>query len=146
MASLELLLAEYGITIIPTTAVREPKQTHARRTLERLLEEHGEDHLRDVLTCLAEGENNGMALVAPVITAVSDVLLAHRDWWERDASLWLSVMDRVDLTRLHRTAKGNLKAVPAAPAVATLLYRELAAVFDPPRPDLFDEHHHGERA
>ena len=142
--SIAPILSEYGIQTIPTNVVRGPMQTHAGRTLERLAISHGEGHLRDVLTCLVEGENNGMALVAPVITAVSEELRVHREWWERDASAWLTVMDRTDLTRLHRIAKGNQRAVSAADAIATLLYRELAAVFDPPKqPDFFDPRESG---
>lgn len=136
--TLQDILAEYRIEVIRMQAVRGPRQTHARQTLDKLFQEHGPDHLRDVLTTIAETENNGMALVAPIITAVSVVLRAHTDWWERDASRWLDVMDRLDLTRLHRIAKGNLRAAPAADAIATMLYLELEAAFGEERPDLFD--------
>ena len=145
MSSFAQILNEFRVQAIPTAAARGPFQTHAGKTLENIYEDHGEAHLRDVLTCLTEAENNAMALVAPVITAVSDVLRAHAGWWERDASAWLEVMDRTDLVQLHWFAKGNLRAVPAPKAVATLLYGHLAAVFDPPRQiDFFRSGSHGQ--
>ncbi|WP_226576502.1 hypothetical protein [Acuticoccus sediminis] len=139
MADLDDILAEYGVTTIPNKVTRRPRQTHAGTTLGNILADHGEAHLRDVLTCLLEGENNAMALVAPVITAVSRALNGHPDWWERDASRWLDVMDRTDLSRFYAEAKANRRIVPKADYVVTLLCRELAAEFAPPTPELFDE-------
>jgi hypothetical protein len=45
---------------------------------------------------LLESEGNELTLVAPIITAVSALLLAR----ERDASGWLAVLFRVDLIAL----------------------------------------------
>lgn len=138
---LAAILDEYGVETIPIKATRRPRQTCAGKTLENILGNHGEDHLRAVLSCLMEGENNAMALVAPVITAVSDLLLAHRDWWEADASRWLAVMDTADLNRMFDEAKRNRHAVmPKSCTVAALLFHELAAAFAPRERELFDKH------
>ena len=141
MAELAPILAEFRVREIPVDGRdREPMETKASATLQKLLERHGEEHLRTVLTCIAETENNAMALTAPIVTAMSKVLLAQRGWWDRDPSAFLAVLDGIDLTRAHDDVRGNLKASPAAPAIATLIYRELAAVFAPRERELFDNH------
>ncbi|ORE90655.1 hypothetical protein ATO13_22086 [Stappia sp. 22II-S9-Z10] len=137
---LAAILDEYGIKTIPVEGRdREPMETKAGGALQKLLDDHGEEHLRAVLTCIAETQNNAMALTRPIIMAVSKVLRAQRDWWDADASAFLAVLDGVDLTRVHDEVRGNLKASPAAPAIATLLYRALATEFAPRTPELFDE-------
>lgn len=138
-ADLTTILAEHGVRIVPTHMRRGPGETHAERTLAKLLERHGPDHLRDVLTCLMESENNRMALVAPVLVAVSGLLVAHAAWWERDAGRWLEVLDRLDLAALHERVKANREAAKPAHAIATVLYAELSREFGVPRtPSLFD--------
>jgi hypothetical protein len=105
--NLGAILIECGVAVVPTrlSGLREPRQTHAGQVLARLHRPFGEAHLRDVLTILLESEGDELALVAPIITAVSALLLAHPQWWERDASAWLAAFDRVDRVALHARAK-----------------------------------------
>ncbi|RZN33903.1 hypothetical protein [Bradyrhizobium sp. Leo121] len=72
------LCDELGISIVPVTRQRKLMETFAHDTLERILREHGADHLRSVLITIVEtGDANKRQLVTPVIYAVSDILLAH---------------------------------------------------------------------
>lgn len=71
----------------------------------------GESHLRDVLPSIADSAGNERALTAPVIQAVSDVLLAHPACFGED---WLDALDKIDLFALHESVKVNRKAVQPA--------------------------------
>lgn len=133
------VLAEYGVRVIPPNAKRGPLQTHAAVTLDRLWQDgRGEAHLRDVLTCITESENNGRALTSHVITATSNVLRAHSEWWERDASAWLGVFDEANLMELERIAKGNKKALSVPAGLTAEIYRRLRKVFSATNSTLFD--------
>ena len=129
----------------PSSGRRSPTRTsraglvrlYAIGTITKLWERHGEDHVRDVLACILEFENNRMALVKPIIGATSDLLLAHRHWWERDASLWLQVFDRVNLLVIHQTALPNKRACSPKDAIGHEMYRRLAVAFEPEFANLF---------
>ena len=73
--SLESILREFDIEIIDGAQNRRRKarQTCASQTLENIRRRRGSDHLRSVLMTIVETPNE-LALVAPVILAVSDVL------------------------------------------------------------------------
>ena len=78
------ICAEFGITVVPPARRRNggtALETCAASTLQRLLADWGESHLRDVLLSIVESAGNDRALVAPVILGVSDILLAHPNWY-----------------------------------------------------------------
>lgn len=104
-----------------------PMQTAAGATLERILSDHGEAHLRDVLTVLTESENTKHMLMAPVIKAVSGIMSKHPRWYENDASGFLAVMDKADLAEMYERSKANKGVVPAHATIATMLLKELGA-------------------
>ena len=119
---------ELGVSVISVTKQRGPMETCAINTLERILRENGPAHLRSVVMAIVETENNKRELVAPVIWAVSDVLLAHPSWFGGD---FLSVMDAIDLADMHEQAKSNRRAAQPRQAMATLLYQQLSRTFAP---------------
>ena len=125
------VLAEYGVKRVSTTKMRHARQTHAGQFLARVQRQHGDAHLRDVLTTILESHGNEFALCSPIIAAVSDMLDAHRAWYERDAEAWLGVFDRLDLLAVWSFVKRNQRAVAPRPAIATILHAKLAQVFDP---------------
>lgn len=116
-----------------------PMQTAAGATLERILSDPSvgettadrEKHLRDVLTVLTESENTKHMLMAPVIKAVSGIMSKHPRWYETDASGFLAVMDKADLAEMYERSKANKGVVPAHATIATMLLKELGAVFAP---------------
>lgn len=119
---------ELGIRVVPVTKQREPMETCAVNTLTRILNDHGPEHLRSVLMSIVETENNKRMLVAPVIWAVSDTLLAHPSWF---SGAFLEAMDRIDLADMHERAKANREAAQPRQAIATMLFEELRNDFQP---------------
>lgn len=121
----DAICAEIGIRIIPINvrpSVLGELETCAVRTIEKMVERHGEGHARFVLRTIAETTNNRRELVAPTIEAVSDVALAHPEWTERG---WLEAFDALDLAGLRSLIRRNLRAAPAREAMATLIYVKL---------------------
>jgi hypothetical protein len=126
MTDLPAILSELGIAIVPVTKQRDVMETCAGNTLERIRKEHGDEHLRSVLISIVETTNNKRMLVAPVIWAVSDILLAHPTWFGGE---WLDAMDKVDLAEMHERAKANRRAAQPRQAVATMLFETLSKRF-----------------
>lgn len=120
------ICAELGITIVPMTKQRGPMETFAENTMERILREHGAEHLRSVLISIVETENNKRMLVAPVIWGMSDTLLAHPTWFGGE---FLHAMDAVDLADMHERAKSNRRAAQPRQAIATMLFERLREKF-----------------
>ena len=131
--ALAAILSELDIRVVNPAQHRPftPMQTAAGQTLERILADQGEDHLRDVLTVLTESENCKHMLIAPVIKAVSRIMTQHPTWYGSDASAFLEVMDRADLAGLYERAKANKGVVEAHKTIAALLLDELRKVFQP---------------
>ncbi|WP_043161649.1 hypothetical protein [Bradyrhizobium sp. Ai1a-2] len=119
---------EMGVRLVPVTKQREPMETCAVNTLERILREHGPEHLRSVLIVIVETGNNKRQLVAPVIWAVSDLLLAHPSWF---GSALLDAMDGIDLAEVHESAKANRRAAQPRAGVSTILFERLRGQFAP---------------
>jgi hypothetical protein len=120
------ICTELGISIVPVTKQRGPMETYAVNTLARIASEHGEGHLRSVLLTIVETANNQRQLVAPVIWAVSDILLAHPSWFGGEL---LDAMDAVDLADMHELAKANRRAAQPRQAMATMLFERLRERF-----------------
>jgi hypothetical protein len=122
------LLAELEIKVVPLDAYRGAGSTMAISCLRRILTHHGYSHAKMVLMSIAETRSNARELVAPVIWAVSDLILAHPAWAER-ATDWFDAFDRVDIRQLREFAKMN-KAVQPRAAIATLLFGFLKSQMD----------------
>lgn len=112
---------------IDRASTRQPGETCAVQTLARILDAHGEEHLRSTLLTIMETENNKRMLIAPVIWAVSDLLRAHPTWFD---SRWLETFDKIDLSEVHTIAKANRKAAEVRPAIATILFGALRPTFN----------------
>jgi len=123
------LLTELDIRTVSTRAYRGPGVTMATACLRRILQQHGYGHTKLVLTSIAETRSNDRELVAPVIWAVSDLIVAHPKWADR-VSDWLAAFDKVDLRQLRAFAKLNKSAVPPRAALATLLFGFLESQMD----------------
>lgn len=119
---LNALLAECNIRVIPVSKVRGPMETYAENTMHRILLEHGEAHLRSVLISITETRNNSRMLIAPILWAVSDTLMAHPKWF---GGAFLEAMDEISLAELQDMARANRQAVQPRHAVAAMLYDRL---------------------
>lgn len=96
--------------------------------MERILAEHGPQHLTLVLRSIVETGNNGLELVAPTMWAISDIVLAHPAWTA--TTDWLDAMDRAGLSGMRTRAKANRKAARPRQAIATMLFEHLSGIFD----------------
>jgi hypothetical protein len=123
------LLAELEIKAVPLYAYRGPGATMATACLESILQRRGYGHTKLVLMSIAETRSNDRELVAPVIWAVSDLIVAHPKWAER-VSDWLAAFDKVDIRQLRAFARHNKAAVPPRAAIATLLFGFLESQMD----------------
>ena len=127
MSDVARICSEFGIAIVPPCRRRKggaALETCAASTLtlQRLSSDWGESHLREVLLSIAESAGNDRSLTAPVIWAVSDLLLAHPNWFGGD---WLDALDKIDLSALYENVKANRKAVQPRAAIAAILFERL---------------------
>ena len=125
MSDVASICSEFGIAVVPPCRRRTggaALETCAASTLQRLLSDWGESHLLEVLLSIVESAGNERALTAPVIWAVSDLLLAHPSWFGSD---WLDALDAIDLAAVYETAKANRKAVQPRAAIAAILFERL---------------------
>jgi hypothetical protein len=123
------LLEELGVKVIDLQRYRGPGATMAIACIESIYQRYGYGHTKLVLTSIAETRSNARELVAPVIWAISDLIVAHPKWADR-VSDWLAAFDKVDLKQLRAFAKLNKSAVPPRAAIATLLFGFLASKMD----------------
>ena len=126
--SLESILKEFDIEIIDCAQNRRrtARQTCASQTLENIRRRRGCDHLRSVLMSIVETKPNELALVAPVILAVSDVLRSYPNWI---GETWFHVMDSVDLVEMFNRASANRRIALPRHAIATQLFERMRQQF-----------------
>jgi hypothetical protein len=130
------LCAEVGIEAIEGTSYPRLGQTRAVNTIRRIIERFGEDHARMVLMTLAETENN-KALVDEIgLWMASDMVRAFRDEIEQDASLWLSVWDKLPVGYLQFISQGLRGTVKRRDALSGMVYERLRRVYG--EPDLLE--------
>lgn len=128
---------DFGITVVYPAQHRPftPMHTAAGQTLDKILRDHGESHLRDVLTVLTESENNRNMIMAPVIKAISKIMVEHPGWYDGDATMFLEVMDCADLATMYERARGNKGVVAAHDTIAALLMEKLRGRFHEEKQD-----------
>lgn len=135
------IAAEFGVTLIDKHRDPAPGETRAVNTLSRILNRHGEDHLRMVLTTLAETDNNKASLDEASLWATSDLVRACKGIIDADASQWLSLWDAMPVGQMQRLTRDLSGLVPRRHALAALLYERIVRRFGPgaAQPDLFDD-------
>ncbi|WP_051677261.1 hypothetical protein [Bradyrhizobium sp. URHD0069] len=112
------ICAELEIEVIPPHVTRTPGTTKCGNTFERIRRRYGEGHLILLLRTIMESENNRMALVEPVIWAISDVMLANPRWPSRGLE-WLAAFDEIDLCEVWAASKEANGAPPERHGVAS---------------------------
>jgi hypothetical protein len=125
--TLDSILLEFDIEIIDSAhnRSRTARQTCASQTLATIRRRRGCDHLRSVLMSIVETPNE-LALVAPVILAVSDVLQAYPGWL---GDQWFKVMDGIDLVEMFQRASANRLIALPRHAIATQLFEAMRRHF-----------------
>jgi hypothetical protein len=107
-----------SVRVIEPHVTRVPGSTKCGRVLDRILEKHGEEHVTLLLRTIMESENNRMALVEPVIWAMSDVMLANPRWPDKGMK-WLEAFDTIDLCDVWARAKEANGAPPERHGIAS---------------------------
>ena len=129
--ALASLCAALEVKIVPVTRGRvRANETAAVATLRRILTKHGEQHLVMLIRTIAESEGNSRALVAPIIWAISDLMLAFPAWPNTGLN-WLAAFDTVDLQSLLRLARPlcNVSKQRPRAAIGGMLVQLLQPVF-----------------
>lgn len=126
--ALASICAELEITVIPPHVTRTPGTTKCGNTFERIRRRYGEGHLILLLRTIMESDNNRMALVEPVIWALSDVMLANPRWPAKGLA-WLEAFDAIDLCDIWSGSKDANGAPPERHGVAAKLTEILQRKF-----------------
>lgn len=119
--------ADLGIEIIPTKVRRQTDgapQTTAVATIDKMIHEHGEGHTIFVLRTIAETEGNADELVSYTIEAVSRLVRYHPQWTDRGLE-WFEAFDRIDLKAIRDLCRQNIKIVPMAVGINTIVFNLL---------------------
>lgn len=127
---IDLICDEVGLKVWPAVRrqPRDKKTTKARRSLWDIRRRYGAGHLRHVLISICQTRaNEGLRIVqAPVLNAVSDVLLAHPEW----GNDFVAVLDGIALQDLYDEAVELGMAGPRE-NMRVLLAKEIRAVLEP---------------
>lgn len=134
------LCDEFGVRIVPRSRYPRPGETRAVGTLARIIDRHGIEHARLVMTTLAETENNRLSLEAAAFGAASDLIRACPDWVE-DTEKWYNVWDRCPVGELQALAQDLRGYSSVRAALAGLIYERIWRAFGPRsiQPDMLDE-------
>jgi hypothetical protein len=125
---------DINIRVVPLNTRAGPRETRAAETLNRLCHEHGQGHLRTVLSLLVQSRHMHYELVAPNMHATSRLLLAHPEW--NEISKWFDVYDEVPIGLYRRAVSQNRGVCKVSDAMATVLFLHLARAFGHPSPQL----------
>ncbi|AFL53989.1 hypothetical protein ABIE78_006384 [Sinorhizobium fredii] len=121
------ICAEFEIEIIPANEFPKPGQTRAVATMRRILEKHGDGHLRLVVSTLAETEGNQW-LIEECSLWISDLILVCSEWIDENASAWLELWDRLELGSIMLAADHLRGTTPVRHALAALIYSRLSSL------------------
>lgn len=133
--ALASILESLDIRVVHRNAYREPMDTHAAETMQRIMDRYGDGHLVMVLRSIAETVNNKRELVAPTLWAVSDTINAHPDW--AASTDFLDALDAIDLGIVRQIAKENRHGSPLRHAINTMIYLHLREKFAPEKQGRF---------
>lgn len=123
--AVDQICADLDIKIVECRETCGPFRTKAAATLAQLLRDHGAGHLIIVLRTITESAGNERMLIAPVIWAVSDLILAHPHWTATGLQ-WIEAFDHIGLDRIVAAAKANRSACPVRYGVAALLHERFS--------------------
>lgn len=114
------LAAEFGVHFVDhTTRPTGRHQSRARRTCQKLLKNHGAEHLRVVFGLINTTKNRGN-WSAPCFTAVSWLLLNKPEMVQRRD--FLDLFDSLDLDQLLLSAKRVNASAPTSTMTVLLSY------------------------
>ena len=124
------LCAALDVQIVPVSRRPRYNETTAKATLADILAQHGEQHFVLLIRTIVESEGNARALVAPIIWAVSDIMLAFPGW-PSSGLAWIEAFDAIELQSLLRLARPlcNVSKQKSRAAIGGMLVQRLQPVF-----------------
>lgn len=110
-------------------------------TIRRMIDRHGMDHARLVMSTLTETANNKASLEAECIGAASDLLLACQEQQEQDPEKWFQVWDKTPVGELQAVARDLRGFAPLRAVLAGLIYERIWRAYGPRalQPDFLDD-------
>jgi hypothetical protein len=124
------LCSVLDIEMLPTNVARNrDRQTHAGRSIEKLIENYGAGHATVVLRTIIESIGNETELRAEIIWSISDIILARPDWVNRGLA-FIEAFDDINLKALRAKAKALKIPCPSRFRLGVLLHERLARTFD----------------
>jgi hypothetical protein len=135
------LCDEFSIEIIDGHRYPDIGQTRATETLARIYRRYGEEHLRMVLTTLAETANNKVLLDEVGLWAASDMVRKCAGLIDDRAGEWLELWDAMPVGQLQFVCSALRGIVPQRFALGGMVYERIYRRFGPyaDQPDLFDD-------
>lgn len=130
-SDVQRLCEEFEIKIVPKHIFPMPGETRAIATVGKILQKHGEEHMRLVLTTLVETTGNHGLVTEVTLWAVSDLLLACPQWVEARTSEWLEAWDRLPFGQMIYISQELRGRVSQRAALVGLVYSWLRAELDP---------------
>lgn len=128
-AAVHRLCGEFGIRIIDRHRYPDIGETRAVETMARILRRYGENHLRLVLTTLAETANNKALLDEAGLWMASDMVRARGA--DRIDEAWLKLWDRMPVGELQFMCQELSGIVPQRYALGGMVYERVYREFGP---------------
>ncbi|TPL40783.1 hypothetical protein FJ957_25950 [Mesorhizobium sp. B2-4-6] len=116
-------------------------QTRATETLSRIWRRYGENHLRLVLSTLAETANNKLLLDEVGLWMASDMVLKSASLIEDRAGDWLELWDAMPVGQLQFVCQDLRGLIPQRYALGGMVYERIFRRFgkNSDQLDLFDD-------
>jgi hypothetical protein len=128
------LFADLGITYFPPDqqTSRRPMATNCLGVVERMIRKFGRPHATITLRTIVESKGNECALIADIVDAVSDLILANPRWPARGLE-FIEAFDQIDLLGIRKAAKAT-GVTPLRAGIMALVGIQLTQILGPSRP------------
>jgi hypothetical protein len=128
------LFADLGITYSAPDqqTSRRPMATNCLGVVERMIRKFGLPHSTITLRTIVESKGNECALIADIVDAVSDLILANPRWPARGLE-FIEAFDAIDLLEIRKAAKAT-GVQPLRAGIMGLVGIQLTQVLGPSRP------------
>jgi hypothetical protein len=129
------LFADLGITYFPPDqqTSRRPMATNCLGVVERMIRKFGRPHATITLRTIVESKGNECALIADIVDAVSDLILANPRWPARGLE-FIEAFDQIDLLLEIRKAAKATGVQPLRAGIMALVGIQLTQILGPSRP------------
>jgi hypothetical protein len=128
------LFADLGITYSPPDRQtrRRPMATNCLGVVERMIRKFGLPHATITLRTIVESKGNECALIADIVDAVSDLILANPRWPARGLE-FIEAFDAIDLLAIRKAAKAT-GVQPLRAGIMALVGIQVTQALGPSRP------------